>query len=379
MTTSPAKPVDDRKQEALQQALAQIQKQYGKGAIMRLGSEVSLGIPGISTNCLSLDLALGGNGVPRGRVSEIFGPEASGKTTLCLHVAANAQKVGGTAAFIDVEHALDPSYSKKIGVDLDNLLLSQPDSGEQALEITELLVRSNAVDVVIVDSVAALVPRAELEGQMGDPQMGLQARLMSQALRKLAGAIARSRTAVLFTNQIREKIGVFFGNPETTPGGRALKFYASVRIEIRRIQTIKESEQAIGNRVRATVVKNKIAPPFQKAEFDILFNQGISREGDLLDLAILHEIIERSGSWHSFKSTRLGPSREKAREFLRKTSDICQAIEEEIRKKLGITNAEAPKSEAETPSAAPAPSESTEKPAKPRETVVTRDPAKART
>jgi recombination protein RecA len=324
---------EDRRQEALQNAIAQIEKSFGKGSIMKLGSGVNLEIRGIPTGALSIDLALGGVGMPRGRVVELFGPESSGKTTLCLHVAANAQKAGGTAAFIDAEHALDPVYARKIGVNLDELLLSQPDNGEQALEICELLVRSNAVDVVIVDSVAALVPRAELEGDMGDAQVGAQARLMSQALRKLTAAIARSSTCVIFTNQLREKIGVMFGNPETTPGGRALKFYASVRLEIRRVTTIKEGEESVGNRARARVVKNKIAPPFRTAEFDILFSQGISREGDLIDLGTTMGVLDRSGTWLSFRETRLGQGRDKARDFLKENPDLAHALEEAIRAK----------------------------------------------
>ncbi len=327
---------DNGKTEALSQALLQIEKQYGKGSIMRLGGKSHLDIIGIPTGSLSLDLALGGRGVPRGRVVEIFGPESSGKTTLCLHIAANAQKLGGTAAFIDVEHALDPSYARKIGVNIDNLLVSQPDYGEQALEIAECLVRSNAVDVIVVDSVAALVPKAELEGDMGDPQMGLQARLMSQALRKLTATISKSGTCVIFTNQMREKIGIVFGNPETTPGGKALKFYASVRIDIRRIQAIKDAEESMGNRTKCTVVKNKIAPPFRKAEFDILFASGISFEGDLLDLGCTHEVVDRSGTWLSFKETRLGQGRERAREFLETNPDITKAIHQAILQKLGM-------------------------------------------
>ncbi len=327
---------DNGKSEALSQALQQIEKQYGKGSIMRLGGKSHLDITGISTGALSLDVALGGRGVPRGRVVEIFGPESSGKTTLCLHIAANAQRVGGTAAFIDVEHALDPQYARKIGVNIDNLLVSQPDYGEQALEIAECLVRSNAVDVIVVDSVAALVPKAELEGDMGDPQMGLQARLMSQALRKLTATISKCKTCVIFTNQIREKIGVVFGNPETTPGGRALKFYASVRIDIRRLQAIKDSEESTGNRIRCTVVKNKIAPPFRKAEFDIFFASGISFENDLIDLGCTHEVIERSGTWLSYKEHRMGQGRDRAREFLGQNPDIAREIHQAILQKVGL-------------------------------------------
>lgn len=331
---------DSRKLEALSQAISQIEKQYGKGSIMRLGQDAKLDIPGISTGSFSLDIALGGKGVPKGRVVEIFGPESSGKTTLCLHIAANAQKQGGVAAFIDAENALDPGYARKIGVDLDNLLLSQPDSGEQALEIAEYLVRSNAVDVIIVDSVAALVPKAELEGDMGDASMGMQARLMSQALRKLAGAINRSQCCVIFTNQLREKIGVMFGNPETTTGGRALKFYASVRIDIRRVSAIKEGKEGedvtVGNRTRVTVVKNKIAPPFRKAEFDIMFNHGISREGDVLDIAVEQNIVEKSGSWFAYKDNKIGQGRETAKTYLKDNPNVMAKIENELRQKSGL-------------------------------------------
>ncbi|MGQ0551949.1 MAG: recombinase RecA [Planctomycetota bacterium] len=311
--------------------LAQIEKQFGKGSIMRLGDRPEVAIEGVSTGSLSLDMALGGPGVPRGRVIEIFGPESSGKTTLTLHVLANAQRAGGACAFIDAEHALDPSYARKLGVDTDNLILSQPDTGEQALEICDMLVRSNTFAVVIVDSVAALVPKAELEGEMGDTHVGLQARLMSQALRKLTGSIAKTGTCVIFINQIREKIGVFFGSPETTTGGRALKFYSSVRLDIRRIGAIKSGEEAIGNRTRVTVVKNKMAPPFRKAEFDILFNHGISREGDVLDLAVERSIVDKSGSWLQFGATRLGQGREKARDFLLENRDILREIEAKVR------------------------------------------------
>jgi recombination protein RecA len=331
---------ETKRQEALSQAISQIEKQYGRGSIMRLGADTRLDVQGISTGSLSLDIALGGRGVPKGRVVEVFGPESSGKTTLCLHIAANAQKEGGVAAFIDAEHALDPSYARRIGVDLNNLLLSQPDSGEQALEIAEYLVRSNAVDLIIVDSVAALVPKAELEGDMGDPTMGLQARLMSQALRKLAAAIAKSQTCVIFTNQLREKIGIMFGNPETTTGGRALKFYSSVRIDMRRLNPIKEGEATVGNRVRATVVKNKVAPPFRKGEFDIMFNNGISREGDLVDLGEELNILEKSGTWYSYKGTRLGQGREKTRESLKEMKDIAREVEREIKKTAGFDVAE---------------------------------------
>ncbi len=331
-----------KKTEALSQAISQIEKNYGKGAIMRLGADMKAQVPGIPTGSLSLDIALGGRGIPRGRVVEIFGPEASGKTTLCLHIVANAQKLGGNAAFIDVEHALDPSYSQRIGVNLDDLIISQPDSGEQALETTELLVRSNAVDVIVIDSVAALVPRAELEGDMGDAHMGLQARLMSQALRKLTAAISKSQTCVIFTNQIRIKIGVFFGNPETTPGGRALKFYASTRIDIRRIGQIKDGDQIIGSRARTNVVKNKVAPPFKKAEFDIMHKSGISLNGDLIDLGTNLGIIEKSGTWLSYQEQKLGQGRERAREFLEANRKTANALAKEIKKAHGMPLAEAP-------------------------------------
>ncbi len=316
---------------AVDLTLAQIEKQFGHGAIMRLGDQVAEPIEGISTGSLSLDVALGGNGLPKGRIVEVFGPESSGKTTLTLHLIANAQKKGGTCAFIDAEHALDPSYARKLGVDTDNLIVSQPDSGEQALEICEMLVRSNAFSCVVVDSVAALVPRAELEGEMGDTHVGLQARLMSQAMRKLTGAISRGGTCVIFINQIREKVGVFFGSPETTTGGRALKFYASVRLDIRRIGSIKVADVVTGNRARVTVVKNKMAPPFRKAEFDIVFNKGISYEGDVLDLAVDRNIIKKSGAWLSYGSTRIGQGREKARDFLIENVDILREIETKVR------------------------------------------------
>ena len=326
---------------AIEMALSQIEKQFGKGSIMRLGSkEVLSNIATISTTSLSVDAALGIGGMPRGRIVEIYGPESSGKTTLALHVVAQAQRGGGMAAFVDAEHAIDPEYAKKLGVDTDNLLISQPDSGEQALEIAEVLVRSGALDVLVIDSVAALVPRAELEGEMGDAHVGLQARLMSQALRKLTGIVAKSRTTLIFINQIREKIGVMFGNPETTTGGRALKFYASVRIDIRRIGSIKEADADIGSRTRVKVVKNKMAPPFKLAEFDILYGHGISREGDLLDLGIAQGILEKSGSWISYGETRLGQGREAARQLLKDNPDLCTEIEKKIRKKLGLLREE---------------------------------------
>jgi recombination protein RecA len=327
--------------QALERALGQIEKTFGKGSIMRLDSDPKNLAPGIGTGALSLDLALGGRGVPRGRVIEIFGPESSGKTTLALSVVAHAQKAGGVAAFIDAEHALDPSWAKRIGVNLDEMLVSQPDTGEQALEICELLVRSNAVDVVVVDSVAALIPRAEIEGEMGDAHVGLQARLMSQALRKLTGAISKSDTVVIFINQLREKIGVMFGSPETTPGGRALKFYATVRIDIRRTGAIKDGDQNIGNRVRARVVKNKIAPPFRDAEFDIMFNEGISSSGDLLDLAVGDSIVQKSGAWFSYGEIRLGQGRENAKQFLRENGDLFQEIRHAVMVKRGMIAPEA--------------------------------------
>ncbi len=320
---------------AIDLALAQIEKQFGKGSIMKLGSkDFQHEVPVISTTSLSIDTALGIGGVPRGRVIEIFGPESSGKTTLALHIVAEAQRAGGLAAFVDAEHALDPVYSRKLGVDVDNLLVSQPDSGEQALEITEVLVRSSAVDVLVIDSVAALVPRAELEGEMGDSHMGLQARLMSQALRKLTGIVSKSRTCLIFINQIREKIGVMFGNPETTTGGRALKFYASVRIDIRRIGQIKEGEQDIGSRTRVKIVKNKMAPPFNLAEFDILYGTGISRIGDILDLAITHHLVDKSGAWFSYGETRLGQGRENVRAFLEQNPDLGRELEQKLRRLL---------------------------------------------
>ncbi len=320
----------EKKGQALERAVSQIERQFGKGSIMRLGSDEKLDVPVISTGSLSLDLALGVGGMPRGRVVEVFGPESSGKTTLTLHIVANAQKTGGTAAFIDVEHALDPDYAKKLGVNLDTLLVNQPDTGEQALEIAELLIRSNAIDVIVVDSVAALVPKAELEGQMGDSHVALQARLMSQALRKLTAIISKSKTCLIFINQIREKIGVMFGNPETTPGGRALKFYSSVRVDIRRIGSIKDGEHIIGNRVRAKIAKNKVAAPFKKAEFDIMFNQGISRSGDIVDLGVEAQIIEKSGTWFSYGKIRLGQGRENTKKFIESKPELLEEIEQAI-------------------------------------------------
>ena len=333
-------PFDDQKErnKALDIAVGQIEKQFGKGSIMRMGQRGAVQpMEFIPTGAISIDYALGIGGVPRGRVVEIFGPESSGKTTLALQVIAQAQKLGGMAAFVDAEHALDAAYAQKLGVDIDNLLVSQPDNGEQALEIVEVLIRSGGVDVVVVDSVAALVPRAEIEGEMGDAQMGLQARLMSQALRKLTGVVSKSKTCLIFINQLREKIGVMFGNPETTTGGRALKFYASVRIDIRRVASIKDGDVVIGGRTRVKIVKNKVAPPFREAEFDVMYGEGISREGDLLDLAVDKRIVEKSGAWFAFGGDRLGQGRENAKAFLRDNPDIFRTIEERVRKELGLT------------------------------------------
>jgi recombination protein RecA len=328
---------DRERQKAIELAVGQIEKQFGKGSIMRLGAkDVIAQIPAISTGAVSLDYALGIGGVPRGRVIEVFGPESSGKTTLALQVIAQAQKTGGMAAFVDAEHALDAQYARKLGVDLENLLVSQPDNGEQALEIVEVLVRSGGVDVVVVDSVAALVPRAEIEGEMGEAQMGLQARLMSQALRKLTGIVSKSKTCLIFINQLREKIGVMFGNPETTTGGRALKFYASVRLDIRRIASIKDGDVVVGGRTRVKVVKNKVAPPFREAEFDVMYGEGISRTGDLIDLAVDKRIIDKSGAWFAYGGERLGQGRENAKQFLKDNPDICRAIEDRVRRELGM-------------------------------------------
>ena len=332
-------PLDDLKERAraIDMAVGQIEKQFGKGSIMRLGQRGAITpMETISTGSISIDYALGIGGLPRGRVVEIFGPESSGKTTLALQVIAEAHKTGGMAAFVDAEHALDAQYAQKLGVDLDNLLVSQPDNGEQALEIVEVLVRSNSVDVVVVDSVAALVPKAEIEGEMGEAQMGLQARLMSQALRKLTGVVSKSKTTLIFINQLREKIGVMFGNPETTTGGRALKFYASVRIDIRRIASIKDGDQVIGGRTRVKIVKNKVAPPFREAEFDVMYGEGISREGDLLDLAVEKRIVEKSGAWFAFGGERLGQGRENAKQFLKENPLVRQAVEDRVRKELGL-------------------------------------------
>src|SRR6187431_805074 len=332
-------PFDDQKErnKAIDIAVGQIEKQFGKGSIMRLGQRNSVGpIPSISTGSISIDYALGIGGLPRGRVTEIFGPESSGKTTLALQVIAEAQKSGGMAAFVDAEHALDAQYAQKLGVDLENLLVSQPDNGEQALEIVEVLIRSNSVDVVVVDSVAALVPKAEIEGEMGEAQMGLQARLMSQALRKLTGAVSKSNTCLIFINQLREKIGVMFGNPETTTGGRALKFYSTVRVDIRRIGAIKDGETVVGGRTRAKVVKNKVAPPFREAEFDMMYGEGISREGDLLDQGVERNIVEKSGTWFSYNGERLGQGRENSRTFLKQNKDIANTIEARLRTEMGL-------------------------------------------
>jgi recombination protein RecA len=339
--------MDDNKSKALSAALSQIEKQFGKGSIMRMGeADIARDIQVVSTGSLGLDLALGIGGLPRGRVVEIYGPESSGKTTLTLSVIAEMQKLGGTAAFIDAEHALDPQYAGKLGVDVEQLLISQPDNGEQALEIADMLVRSSSVDVVVIDSVAALVPRAEIEGEMGEPQMGLQARLMSQALRKLTANIKRSNTLVIFINQIRMKIGVMFGNPETTTGGNALKFYASVRIDIRRIGAIKKGDEVIGSETRAKVVKNKVAPPFRNAEFDILYGQGISREGEIIELGVLHKIVEKSGAWYSYGKERIGQGKDNTRDYLREHADTAREIEAKIRAVLGVAGA-APAEKAE--------------------------------
>lgn len=331
----------DQKEKALETAISQIERSYGKGAIMRMGldgAQVKIGV--IPTGALNLDAATGVGGIPRGRISEIYGPESSGKTTLCLHVIANAQRLGGIAAFVDAEHALDIQYARRLGVDVDNLLVSQPDTGEQALEITEVLIRSNAVDVVVVDSVAALVPRAEIEGEMGDSHVGLQARLMSQALRKITGAVSRSNTSIIFTNQIREKIGVMFGNPETTTGGRALKFYASLRLDIRRIGALKDGQEVVGNRTRVKVVKNKVAAPFKQAEFDILYEHGISHLGILVDVGVEMDIVSKSGSWFSYGDLRMGQGKENARDFLAENQDVAQEIEERLRVALHMSPSE---------------------------------------
>jgi len=330
--------VDKEKRKALELTLNQIEKQFGKGSVMRLGQQkANLNIASISTGALNLDIALGIGGLPRGRIIEVFGPEASGKTTVALHVIAEAQKSGGNAAFIDAEHALDPTYARNLGVDIDNLIVSQPDTGEQALEIAEALVRSGAIDVIVIDSVAALVPKAEIEGEMGDTHVGLQARLMSQALRKLAGVINKSKTTAIFINQLREKVGIVFGNPETTPGGRALKFYASVRLDVRRVETLKQGENMIGNRTRVKVVKNKVSPPFKKVEFDIMYGKGISKEGTILDVAVNEALVKKSGAWYSYGDTRLGQGRENAKQYLLENENIAREIENIIRKKYSLT------------------------------------------
>ena len=327
----------EEKMKALDAALAQIEKQYGKGSVMKLGDQsANMGIDVVPTGSLSLDLALGLGGMPRGRIIEIYGPESSGKTTVALHVVAEVQKMGGIAGFIDAEHALDPTYAAHIGVDIDNLYISQPDNGEQALEITETMVRSGAVDVIIVDSVAALVPKAEIDGEMGDSHVGLHARLMSQALRKLTGIISKSNCVVIFINQLREKVGVMFGNPETTTGGRALKFYASVRLDVRRIETLKVGGEVVGNRTRVKVVKNKVAPPFKEAEFDIMFGKGISKEGDILDLAVLHDIINKAGAWYSYNGEKIGQGRENTKLYLANNPEVMEVIEQQVRNKCGI-------------------------------------------
>jgi recombination protein RecA len=333
---APIMPAPKDREKALETALSQIDRQFGKGSVMRLGSEERAPVDTIPTGSVALDVALGVGGLPRGRVIEIYGPESSGKTTLTLHAIANVQKQGGIAAFIDAEHALDPEYAKKLGVDIDQLLVSQPDTGEQALEITDMLVRSGAVDLVVIDSVAALTPKAEIEGEMGDAHVGLQARLMSQALRKLTGGLSQSKTTAIFINQLREKVGVFFGSPETTSGGKALKFYASVRLDIRRIETLKDGTNAVGNRTRVKVVKNKMAPPFKQAEFDILFGEGISREGSLLDFGVEHGIVTKSGSWFTYEGDQLGQGKENARRFLKTNAEIAAEIEDKILVKLGV-------------------------------------------
>ncbi|HSN59127.1 MAG TPA: recombinase RecA [Clostridiaceae bacterium] len=328
--------INSDKLKAIEAAMGQIEKQFGKGSIMKLGEDSILAVDSISTGCLDLDIALGIGGVPRGRVVEIFGPESSGKTTVALHMVAEAQKSGGAAAFIDAEHALDPSYARNLGVDIDNLIVSQPDTGEQALEITEALVRSGAIDIIVVDSVAALVPRAEIEGEMGDTHVGLQARLMSQALRKLAGSISNAKCVVVFINQLREKVGIMFGNPETTPGGRALKFYASVRLDVRRIDSIKQGDAILGNRTRIKVTKNKVAPPFKTAEFDIMYNEGISRPGSVVDVGVKEDIVQKSGAWFSYNEIRLGQGRENAKQYMKDNPEVMVEIENKIREKHNL-------------------------------------------
>ncbi len=344
--------VKEEKQKALDAALAQIEKQFGKGSVMKLGDQgAHMQIETIPTGCLSLDLALGLGGIPKGRIIEVYGPESSGKTTVALHMVAEVQKRGGIAGFIDAEHALDPVYAKNIGVDIDNLYISQPDNGEQALEIAETMVRSGAVDIIIVDSVAALVPKAEIEGDMGDSHVGLQARLMSQALRKLTAVISKSNCTVIFINQLREKVGVMFGNPEVTTGGRALKFYSSIRLDVRRIESLKQGGEMVGNRTRIRVVKNKIAPPFKEAEFDIMFGEGISREGDILDLAANTGVVNKSGAWYAYEGDKIGQGRENAKQFLKQHPDICHEIEERVREGFGLDGEEASEKQAENPGA----------------------------
>lgn len=328
--------IDSNKLKAIEAAMGQIEKQFGKGSVMKLGEDSVLNVDSIPTGCLDLDIGLGIGGVPRGRIIEIYGPESSGKTTVALHIVAEAQKKGGAVAFIDAEHALDPSYARKIGVDTENLIVSQPDTGEQGLEIAEALVRSGAIDAIVIDSVAALVPRAEIEGEMGDSHVGLQARLMSQALRKLAGTINKTNCVAVFINQLREKVGVMFGNPETTPGGRALKFYASVRMDVRRIDSIKQGENIVGNRTRVKIIKNKVAPPFRQAEFDIMYNEGISREGNIVDVGVKEEIVQKSGAWFSYGDIRLGQGRENAKAYLKENPEIALEIENKIRGKHGL-------------------------------------------
>ena len=335
--------IDVNKLKAIENAMSQIEKQFGKGSIMKLGEHSTLNIDSISTGCLDLDIALGIGGVPRGRIIEIYGPESSGKTTVALHIAAEAQKLGGAVAFVDAEHALDPSYARNLGVDTENLIVSQPDTGEQGLEIAEALVRSGAIDVLVVDSVAALVPRAEIEGEMGDSHVGLQARLMSQALRKLTGTINKSKCVVIFINQLREKVGVMFGNPETTTGGRALKFYSSIRLDVRRIDSIKQADEIVGNRTRVKVMKNKVAPPFKQAEFDIMYNEGISRTGNIVDVGVKENIVQNSGAWFSYNDIRLGQGRENAKQYLKDNPEIALEIENKIREKYNLPLMTAPK------------------------------------
>ena len=340
--------IDSNKLKAIEAAMGQIEKQFGKGSVMKLGEESVLDVDSIPTGCLDLDIGLGIGGVPKGRIVEIYGPESSGKTTVALHIVAEAQKLGGAVGFIDAEHALDPAYARKIGVDTENLIVSQPDTGEQGLEIAEALVRSGAIDVIVVDSVAALVPRAEIEGEMGDSHVGLQARLMSQALRKLAGTINKTNCVAIFINQLREKVGVMFGNPETTPGGRALKFYASVRMDVRRIDSIKQGENIVGNRTRIKIIKNKVAPPFRQAEFDIMYNEGISREGNIIDVGVKEEIVQKSGAWFSYGDIRLGQGRENAKAYLKENPEVALEIENKIREKHNLPLNKGVKEEAKT-------------------------------